>query len=101
MNNVVDLIKEIDYLKNENQTLKDENERLKKQLENYTNSRKSYYEKNKDYVKEKAKEGLKKIAEENPDKIKQYRRNAYLKRKEKKQKETENNAVIKELHNLK
>jgi len=34
---------------------------------------------------------LKKIAEETPDKIKQYRRNAYLKQKEKKkQKELEN-----------
>ena len=39
----------------------------------------------------KSNERLKKIAEENPDKIKQYRRNAYLKQKEKKkQKELEN-----------
>ena len=58
-------------------------EKLKKQLENYNNSRKSYYEKNKDYVMEKAKEGLKKLAEENPDKLKEYRKNAYLKQKEK------------------
>ncbi len=71
--------------------LREENEKLKKQLENYNNSRKSYYEKNKDYVKEKAKEGLKKLAQENPDKLKEYRRNAYLKQKEKKkQKEIEN-----------
>jgi hypothetical protein len=70
--------------------LREENEKLKKQLENYNNSRKSYYEKNKDYVKEKAKEGLKKLAQENPDKLKEYRRNAYLKQKEKKkQKEIE------------
>ena len=68
----------------ENQLLKDEIEKLKKQLENYNNSRKSYYEKNKEIIKEKAKEGLKKIAEENPDKIKEYRRKAYLKQKEKK-----------------
>jgi hypothetical protein len=73
------------------QLLKEENEKLKKQLENYNNSRKSYYEKNKDYIKEKAKEGLKKLELENPDKLKQYRRNAYLKQKEKKkQKEIEN-----------
>jgi hypothetical protein len=65
--------------------LKEENEKLKKQLENYTNSRKSYYEKNKEYVKEKAKEGLKKLAQENPEKLKEYRRNAYLKQKAKKQ----------------
>ena len=32
----------------------------------------------------KAKEVLKKLAEENPDKLKEYRRNAYLKQKEKK-----------------
>jgi hypothetical protein len=72
-------------------SLREENEKLKKQLENYNHSRKSYYEKNKDYVKEKAKEGLKKLAQENPDKLKEYRRNAYLKQKEKKkQKESEN-----------
>ena len=71
--------------------LKEENAKLKSQLENYNNSRKSYYEKNKDAVNEKAKERLKKIAEENPDKIKEYARRAYLKRKEKlKQKDSEN-----------
>jgi nucleotide-binding universal stress UspA family protein len=42
-------------------------------------------------LNEKAKERLKKIAEENPDKIKEYARRAYLKRKEKlKQKDSEN-----------
>ena len=82
--NQEELIKEI-------QLLREENEKLKKQLENYNNSRKTYYEKNKEIIKEKAKEGLKKLAEENPDKIKEYRRNAYLKRKEKmKQQEFEN-----------
>ena len=68
--------------------LKEENAKLKSQLENYHNSRKSYYEKNKDYVKAQAKEGLKKLAQENPDKIKEYARRAYLKKKERvKQKE--------------
>ena len=71
----------------ENALLKDENEKLKKQLENYNNSRKSYYEKNKETVNEKAKQRLKKIAEENPDKLKEINRQAYLKRKEKLQKE--------------
>lgn len=66
----------------ENALLKEENLKLKLQLENYNNSRKSYYEKNKEYVKAQAKEGLKKLAEENPDKLKEYRRKAYLKRKE-------------------
>ena len=67
----------------ENELLKQENAKLKSQLENYNNSRKSYYEKNKEHVKAQAKEGLKKLAEENPDKLKEYRRKAYLKRKEK------------------
>lgn len=68
------------------QQLKEENEKLKHLLENYNNSRKNYYEKNKDIVKQKAKEGLKKLAEENPEKIKEYKRTYYLKQKEKKQK---------------
>ena len=71
----------------ENILLKEENEKLKKQLENYNNSRKSYYEKNKETVNEKAKQRLKKIAEENPDKLKEINRQAYLKRKEKLQKD--------------
>ncbi len=75
--NTEDLLLEI-------KVLREENEKLKKQLENYNNSRKSYYENNKDYVKEKAKEGLKKLADENPEKLKEYRRKAYLKQKEKK-----------------
>jgi len=65
-------------LNKENLLLREENEKLKKQLENYNNSRKSYYEKNKDLVNQKAKERLKKIAQENPDKIKEYAKKAYL-----------------------
>ena len=63
--------------------LEQENERLKKQLENYNNLRKSYYEKNKEIVNQKAKNRLKKLAEENPEKLKEINRKAYLKRKEK------------------
>ena len=70
----------------ENKHLKEENEKLKQLLENYIISRKNYYENNKETVKEKAKLGLKKLTEENPDKIKEYARRAYLKQKEKKQK---------------
>lgn len=71
------------------QALTEENKKLKKQLENYNNSRKSYYEKNKETIKKKAKEGMKKLAQENPEKLREYRRNAYLKRKEKLQKQKE------------
>ena len=76
----------------ENILLKEENEKLKKILENYNNSRKNYYEKNKELVNEKAKERLKKLAQENPDKLKEINRRAYLKRKEK----IKNNDEIKE-----
>jgi hypothetical protein len=71
-----------DILK-ENKLLKDENLILKEKLDKYMSQHKNYYENNKEIVIEKAKNRLKKIAEENPEKIKEYRRNAYLKRKEK------------------
>jgi len=73
----------IEELIKENILLKEENEKLKIKLEKYYNSRQSFYEKNKDYVKQKANERLKKLAEENPEKLKQYRRTAYLNQKEK------------------
>jgi hypothetical protein len=81
---------DIEELLKEIVMLKEENAKLKSQLENYNNSRKSYYEKNKEIVNEKAKQRLKKIAEENPDKLKEINRNAYLKRKEKMNKLNEN-----------
>ena len=69
--------------------LEEENSKLKLELEKYKNSHKSYYEKNKKNIMEKANERLQKIAE-NPDKKKEYARNAYLKQKEKKKKNMEN-----------
>jgi hypothetical protein len=67
----------------ENIKLKEENTLLKEKLEKYMTQHKNYYENNKEIVNEKAKQRLKKLSEENPEKIKEYRRNAYLKRKEK------------------
>jgi hypothetical protein len=67
--------------------LKKDISELKSHLNYLSDSKKKYYENNKDIVKEKASQRLKIIAEENPEKIKEYRRNAYLKRKEKLQKE--------------
>ena len=63
--------------------LKTEIIELKEQLKKYTygNSHKRYYEKNKERVKEGGANYLKKLKEENPDKLKEYRRNAYLKKK--------------------
>ena len=65
----------------------DENIKLKEELNKYKNIHKPYYEKNKEIVNEKAKERLKKIGKEDPDKLKEINRKAYLKRKEKLQKE--------------
>jgi len=56
---------------------------LKERLETYSHSQKEYYQKNKHVVNEKSKERMKKIAQENPDKLKEINRKAYLKRKEK------------------
>lgn len=78
-----DLIKEIEELK-----LK--NKELEEKLKTYTNSdrHKKYYENHAEIVKEKAKKYMDKIKETNPEKLKEWRHNAYLKRKEKlKQKE--------------
>ena len=67
----------------ENEQLKAENIELKRKLETYSNPQKSYYERNKEVVNQKAKERMKKISQENPDKLKEINRKAYLKRKEK------------------
>ena len=73
----------MDALIKENEELKKEIYVLRQQLNSLSESKKKYYENNKDIVKEKASQRLKKIAEENPEKIKEYRKKAYLKRKEK------------------
>lgn len=67
----------------ENEKLKAENIELKRKLETYSNPQKSYYERNKEIVNQKAKERMKKISQENPDKLREINRKAYLKRKEK------------------
>lgn len=77
-------------LLNKIKILEEENIQLKKKLENYNNSRRSYYEKNKEAVNQKAKERLKKLLQENPDKLKEINRKAYLKRKEKVKENSEN-----------
>jgi len=88
----------MEALLKENEELRKENEELRQQLkqlqedhqqypQNVVDSKRKYYESNKKIVKEKALQRLKKLAEDNPEKIKEYRRNAYLKRKEKLEKE--------------
>jgi len=73
--------------------LKQENTKLKEQLEKYSHSQREYYEKNKELVIQKANERKELLKETNPEKIKEYARRAYLKRKEKLKKETKNEIV--------
>jgi hypothetical protein len=67
----------------ENDDLKNEISLLKSKLEPHIQSNKKYYEKNKNIINEKAINRLKKIAIDNPEKIKQYRKTAYENRKNK------------------
>jgi cell division septum initiation protein DivIVA len=75
-------MKTLEELKNENEKLQKEIDELKTKLSKYTNPErnKKYYEKNKDTIIENSKKARKKIPKE---KIKEYNRRAYLKRKEK------------------
>ena len=77
--------KEIDKLKLEIEKLKNKNNELEEKLKSYTNPtrNKKYYEKNSDIVKEKAKNYMEKIKETNPEKLKEWRHQAYLNRKAK------------------
>ena len=82
----------INNLIKENEELKIKNKELEEKIKSYTNTdrHKKYYENHTDIVKEKAKKYMDKIKETNPEKLKEWRHNAYLKRKEKlKQKEEE------------
>lgn len=78
------MIEEIDTLKKENAELKAKVLELEERIKKYSNgdNHKRYYEKNKDKIKAKGTENLKKLKETNPEKLREYRRNYYLKRKE-------------------
>lgn len=76
---------DIDSILEENKLLKVLVEELQEKLKKYTNpvAHQAFYEKNKEKIIKESGERLKKLAESNPEKLKEYRRNAYLKRKEK------------------
>lgn len=75
---------DINAILKENQELKALASELQEKLKKYTNpqSNKAFYKKNKDKIIQTSNERLKKLNQTNPEKIKEYRRNAYLKRKE-------------------
>lgn len=69
----------------ENELLKKKVKELEEQIKKYTNSdaHKKYYEEHKDEVKKQGRAYLEKLKQDNPDKLKEYRRTAYLNRKNK------------------
>lgn len=73
----------MDELKAENEMLKQKVLELEERLKKYTNgdNHKRYYEKNKEKIKEQGSNYLKSLKEENPEKLKEYRRTYYLKKK--------------------
>jgi len=75
----------IDEIINENNLLKQHVNELEERLKKYTSGKnhKKYYEKNKEKVIEDGAKYLKNLKEQYPEKIKEYARRAYLKRKEK------------------
>ena len=86
---------EVSKLKLEIEILKNKNNELEEKLKSYTNPirNKKYYEKNSEIVKEKAKTYMEKIKETNPDKLKEWRHQAYLNRKAKLKAQQEINKI--------
>lgn len=74
----------------ENAELKDKLAEMEEALKKYTNGERHqrYYDTHKEEVKSRAKAYMDKIKAENPEKIKEWRRNAYLKAKAKKAEES-------------
>ena len=82
---IINFKKENEELKNKIRELEDKLTETEQKLKSYTNSKghKKYYEENSEIVKEKAKSYMKKIKENNPEKLKEWRHTAYLNRKAK------------------
>lgn len=78
-------MEDVGALKKEIEELRGKVAELEEKLKKYTNgdNHKRYYEKNKEIIKEAGSNYLKKLKEENPEKLKEYRKRAYQKRKEK------------------
>ena len=72
-------------LNDEINSLKQQVNTLKARLAKYTNNErhKKYYENNKDKVKQNAKQYIERLKEDNPEKLKEYRKRAYMNRKQK------------------
>jgi hypothetical protein len=75
----------IQELNDEIQSLRLQVNTLKTRLSKYTNNErhKKYYENNKDKVKQNAKLYIERLKEENPEKLREYRKRAYMNKKQK------------------
>jgi len=74
----------IEELYNEIHNLRSQVQLLKSQLEKYTNNdrHKRYYNNNKDKIKQNARRYIERLKDENPEKLKEYRKKAYMNRKQ-------------------
>jgi len=81
----MDTNQEMAELKRQLDEMIEKNKQLEEQLHKYQHTKHhiKYYENNSDKVKERAKNYMNKIKETDPEKIKEWRHNAYIKRKEK------------------
>ena len=88
------MTEENNKLKLEIEELKNRNAELEEKLKSYTNPtrNKKYYEKHSDVFKEKAKSYMEKIKETNPEKLKEWRHQAYLNHKAKSKAHQSDNA---------
>lgn len=70
--------KTVEELTKENEELKAKIVQLEESLHKYTNSdrHKRYYEKNKEKVKARAKEYMERMRTENPEKVREWKKNA-------------------------
>ena len=68
---------------------------LEEHLKKYTNSTRhlKYYENNSEKVKERTKNYVEKLKTENPEKLKEWRRTYYLKKKEKLKEQTNGDSI--------
>lgn len=82
---------EIELLKKKIEDMSKYISELEEHLKKYTNNNRhlKYYENNKDVVKERTKNYMDKLKNENPEKLKEWRHNYYIKRKEKLKQDTE------------
>lgn len=78
--------------------LREENEKLKAEIAKYKSNHKKYYNQNKDAIIGRANERLKKLAKENPEVLKEYRKKAYQRRKERIK--TEENAATQQTESI-